>query len=121
MKYLEVAKKAAKAHGGKASEYISEAMKIAWQAAKANKSKIVESALLAAGGKRWQKSNMNRIYFNFSVIDFKIELAEAVKLSSIVVDGKYYYDCNTREVRADCANEKVAALAISKIKKLIAA
>lgn len=58
----EIAKEAVANFGGKAVEYIAEAMKMAWAEVKEVRYSIED--LIAMGAKRWQKAGYDRLYLN---------------------------------------------------------
>lgn len=65
-----IAKEAAAKFGGKAIEYIAQALRMAWEGAKGMKKDITEriDELTAKGFKRWQKNGMDRMYINASTL-----------------------------------------------------
>lgn len=58
----EIAKEAVVNFGGKAVEYIAEAMKMAW--AEVKEVRYTVEDLMAMGAKRWQKAGYDRLYLN---------------------------------------------------------
>lgn len=58
----EIAKEAVASFGGKAVEYIAEAMKMAW--AEVKEVRYTVEDLMAMGAKRWQKAGYDRLYLN---------------------------------------------------------
>lgn len=58
----EIAREAVVNYGGKAIEYIAEAMKMAW--AEVKEVRYTVEDLIAMGAKRWQKAGYDRLYLN---------------------------------------------------------
>lgn len=58
----EIAREAVANFGGKASEYIAEALKMAW--AEVKEVRYTVEDLIAMGAKRWEKAGYDRLYLN---------------------------------------------------------
>lgn len=58
----EIAREAVKNFGGKAVQYIAEALKMAW--AEVKEVRYTVEDLVAMGAKRWQKAGYDRLYLN---------------------------------------------------------
>lgn len=58
----EIAREAVVNFGGKASEYIAEALKMAW--AEVKEVRYTVEDLIAMGAKRWEKAGYDRLYLN---------------------------------------------------------
>lgn len=65
-KAWEIAKAAAERFGGKASQYIAEALRMAWAMVKGAGRKIIDriDELTAIGFSRWQKYGKDRLYID---------------------------------------------------------
>lgn len=63
-----IAKEAVANFGGKASEYIAEAMKMAW--AEVKEVRYTVEDLIAMGAKRWEKAGYDRLYLNKAGLRF---------------------------------------------------
>lgn len=58
----EIAREAVANYGGKAVEYIAEALKMAW--AEVKEVRYTVEDLIAMGAKRWEKAGYDRLYLN---------------------------------------------------------
>lgn len=123
----EIARRAAVVFGGRPSEYIAEALRMAWTEAKAEQSKDSKEAriekLVAMGAKRWQKAGYDRLYINAKAVglyveyynsgnvryaewrDEKISNSEAYRM----LGAKVYIDVETMKVHGNNDNLVKAA------------
>lgn len=74
-KAWEIAREAAAKFGGKAAEYMSEALRMAWAEIRGTAKKVIDriAELEALGFKRWQKNGMDRLYINATTLGLRYE------------------------------------------------
>lgn len=85
----EIAKEAVANFGGKAVEYIAEAMKMAWEEVKVVRYSIED--LIAMGAKRWQKAGYDRLYLNnagLKIAGLEISRYNTGNVSSAKLNGE---------------------------------
>ena len=93
----EIARKAASEFGGKASQYIAEALRMAWAAARRN---IVDriADLERMGFRRWQKNGMDRMYINASTLGLICSYHKSGTISYAEFGGEYVSNSEARRM-----------------------
>ena len=88
-KAWEIAKEAAKKFGGRAVEYIAEALRMAWAESRkpADITERIEE-LTRLGFNRWQKNGMDRMYINASTLGLSCTYYKTGNISSAEFNGK---------------------------------
>lgn len=126
----EIAKAGAKKFGGKAIEYISEALKLAWKEVKKinNVENRIKDVIKKSSSRDWKNYGKHRLY-----IDVFISLVEmkeirgnrfGVKRS---IEAKYYYDWKTEKLykqhfrakELSKADDEMVAYMENEIKRMI--
>lgn len=102
---LEIAKNAAAQFGGKAREYMAEALRMAWAetkgTAKQNRDDIIAALTKKYG--RWTKQGFNgkvydRIYFNATDLGMEVSYYKTGNVSSAAIDGESISNCEARRI-----------------------
>lgn len=85
-----IAKEAVKNFGGKASQYIAEALRMAWKEVKTVKKAVADriEELEAMGFNRWTKGNMDRLYINSDKLGFVCDFYKSGHICSASLDGE---------------------------------
>jgi len=97
--------------------------------------KITVEKLVALGGKRWQKGNMDRVYFNyeelanfyglkydgwkFTVDGEKVSNNSGRYFASALRNGKFWFDLTTGEFASKYIDEKITAKIIDRITEAV--
>ena len=97
--------------------------------------KITVEKLVALGGKRWQKGNMDRVYFNyeelasfygleydgwkFTVDGEKVSNNSGRYFASTLRNGKFWFDLVSGEFASKDINEKITAKIIDRITEAV--
>lgn len=101
----EIAKNAAAQFGGKAREYMAEALRMAWAetkgTAKQNRDDIIAALTKKYG--RWTKQGFNgkvydRIYFNATDLGMEVSYYKTGNVSSAAIDGESISNCEARRI-----------------------
>ena len=110
----EIVKKAIENFGGKAAQYISEALRMAWKEIKMEGKKVIDriEELEAMGFKRWTKAGMDRLYINASALGLNCTYYKTGNVSNAWFDGYEISNCEARRMKAsktyiDIKTEKV--------------
>lgn len=110
----EIVKKAIENFGGKAAQYISEALRMAWKEIKMEGKKVIDriEELEAMGFKRWTKAGMDRLYINASALGLNCTYYKTGNVSNAWFDGYEISNCEARRMKAsktyiDVKTEKV--------------
>ena len=110
----EIVKKAIENFGGKAAQYISEALRMAWKEIKMEGKKVIDriEELEAMGFKRWTKGGMDRLYINASALGLNCTYYKTGNVSNAWFDGYEISNCEARRMKAsktyiDVKTEKV--------------
>lgn len=110
----EIVKKAIENFGGKAAQYISEALRMAWKEIKMEGKKVIDriEELEAMGFKRWTKGGMDRLYINASALGLNCSYYKTGNISNAWFDGYEISNCEARRMKAsktyiDIKTEKV--------------
>lgn len=110
----EIVKKAIENFGGKAAQYISEALRMAWKEIKMEGKKVIDriEELEAMGFKRWTKGGMDRLYINASALGLNCSYYKTGNVSNAWFDGYEISNCEARRMKAsktyiDVKTEKV--------------
>ena len=110
----EIVKKAIENFGGKAAQYISEALRMAWKEIKMEGKKVIDriEELEAMGFKRWTKGGMDRLYINASALGLNCSYYKTGNVSNAWFDGYEISNCEARRMKAsktyiDIKTEKV--------------
>lgn len=110
----EIVKKAIENFGGKAAQYISEALRMAWKEIKMEGKKVIDriEELEAMGFKRWTKGGMDRLYINASALGLNCTYYKTGNVSNAWFDGYEISNCEARRMKAsktyiDIKTEKV--------------
>lgn len=125
----EIAKAAVKNFGGKAREYMSEALKMAW--AEFKKVAIIDriAELEAVGFKRWTKNGMDRLYINAGALGLVCQYYKTGNIMDAKFNGeqisnsegyrmkaaKTYIDIKTETVHSDNTKLREAAAELAKL------
>ena len=101
----EIAKNAAAKFGGKAREYMAEALRMAWAEAKGTAQQSRDSIIEALTKKfgRWTKKGSNgkvydRIYFNATDLGMEVSYYKTGNVSSAAIDGEHISNCEARRI-----------------------
>lgn len=100
IKAWEMARAAVVKFGGKVKQYFAECLKATYAPAVATKEDI-ETILVMAGAKVWEKNGIRRIYFNGvrDLVKFMGYRGKPSKRSAAAIDAaKQYFDCNTGDM-----------------------
>lgn len=106
----EIVKNAIAKFGGKAREYMAEALRLAWAEAKGtakqSREEIIEALTKKFG--RWTKKGYNgkvydRIYFNATDLGMQVEYYRTGNVSSATINGESISNCEARRVLASKA------------------
>ena len=94
-----IAKEAAAKFGGRAIQYIAEALRMAWAAVKAPKAVIDRiEELEEMGFRRWQKNGMDRLYINATALGLNYSRYKTGNVSSAWFDGTMISNCECRRM-----------------------
>ena len=98
----EIVKKAIENFGGKAAQYISEALRMAWKEIKMEGKKVIDriEELEAMGFKRWTKGGMDRLYINASALGLNCSYYKTGNVSNAWFDGYEISNCEARRMKA---------------------
>lgn len=101
----EIAKNAAEKFGGKAREYMAEALRMAWAEAKGAVKQSREDIIAALTKKfgRWTKKASNgkvydRIYFNATDLGMEVSYYKTGNVSNATINGESISNCEARRV-----------------------
>lgn len=113
----EIVREAIANFGGKAAQYISEALRMAWKEVRMAGKKVIDriEELEALGFKRWTKNGMDRLYVNASALGLNCEYYKTGNISDAWFDGdrisnsearrmkhsKTYIDIKTEKIYSD--------------------
>lgn len=100
-KAWEIAKNAARKFGGRAFEYIAEALKEAWKEIRNMAMDITDriEELEAKGFKRWQKNGMDRMYINASTLGLICTYHKSGTISSADFNGERVSNSEGRRMK----------------------
>lgn len=105
MRAWEIVKAAIAKFGGKAREYMAEALRMAWAEAKGTAKKSREGIIEALTKKfgRWTKTGSNgktydRIYFNATDLGLEIGRYNTGNISYAKIDGERISNCEARRI-----------------------
>ncbi|WP_406850133.1 hypothetical protein [Chromobacterium phragmitis] len=105
----KTARAAAANFGGRAVEYISESLRMAWATAK-----MSVEALVNLGGKLWEKADMRRVYFNdleelfCAATGLRVGRYNTGNISSASINGQSISNCEARRMLRDiCGTSKL--------------
>ena len=105
MRAWEIVKNAIAQFGGKAREYMKEALRMAWAEAKGTAKQSREDIIEALTKKfgRWTKKGSNgkvydRIYFNAKDLGMEVSYYRSGNISSAAVDGESISNCEARRI-----------------------
>jgi hypothetical protein len=105
MRAWEIVKNAIAQFGGKAREYMKEALRMAWAEAKGTAKQSREDIIEALTKKfgRWTKKGSNgkvydRIYFNGTDLGMEVSYYRSGNISSAAVDGESISNCEARRI-----------------------
>ena len=86
----EIVRTAVASFGGKAAQYISEALRIAWREVKAESKKVIDriADLEALGFKRWTKNSMDRLYIDARNLGLVCHYYKTGNVSGAWFDGE---------------------------------
>ena len=105
MRAWEIVKAAIAEFGGKAREYMAEALRMAWaetkETAKQSRDDIIAALTKKYG--RWTKQGFNgkvydRIYFNVTDLGMEVSYYRSGNISSAAVDGEHISNCEARRI-----------------------
>lgn len=98
----EISKEAAQKFGGKAMEYIAEALKTAWKEIKSAGKRIIDriAELEALGFKRWQKNGMDRLYINATTLGLDYSTYKSGNISGADFQGEHISNSEARRMLA---------------------
>ena len=110
MRAWEIVKNAVAKFGGKAREYMAEALRMAWAETKGTAKQSREDIIAALTKKygRWTKKCYNgkvldRIYFNATDLGMDIEYYRTGNISMAEIDGERISNCEARRILASKA------------------
>lgn len=110
MRAWEIVRNAVAQFGGKAREYMAEALRMAWAEAKGTAQQSREDIIEALTKKfgRWTKQGFNgkvfdRIYFNATDLGMEIEYYRTGNISRAEIDGERISNCEARRILASKA------------------
>ena len=85
----EIVREAIANFGGKAAQYISEALRMAWREVKVMGKKVIDriEELEALGFKRWTKGNMDRLYIDAESLGLHCEYYNSGNVYKATLNG----------------------------------
>lgn len=95
MRAWEIARAAATIYGEKASSYIAEALRMAWEE---EKGETREQKLEKLGFKRWQKNGMDRFYINATKLGLEYTTYKTGNVCSAWFRGDAISNCEARRM-----------------------
>lgn len=105
MRAWEIVKNAVAKFGGKAREYMAEALRMAWAEKKGTAKQSRDDIITALTKKygRWTKQGFNgkvydRIYFNATDLGMEVSYYRSGNISSAAVDGEHISNCEARRI-----------------------
>ena len=110
----EIVKEAIANFGGKAAQYISEALRMAWKEIKMEGKKVIDriEELEGLGFKRWTKGNMDRLYINAELLGLHCDYYNSGNICSATLNGEAISNTKARGLKIaktyiDIKTEKV--------------
>lgn len=82
----DIVRKAIYEFGGKARDYMAEALRIAWREVAPVEERIEE--LEGLGFKRWQKAGYDRMYINATALGLEVDYYKTGNVASAYLDGE---------------------------------
>lgn len=97
----EIVKEAIANFGGKAAQYISGALRMAWKEIKMEGMKVIDriAELEALGFKRWTKNGMDRLYINAGALGLNCEYYGTGNIRRALFDGELVSNCEARRMK----------------------